>query len=345
MPKNKAAGSGRRDQIIDAANGLFMEKGYDGTSVRSIMRAAGGEVGLFYYYFKSKDEVFDAVVKRFIEGYVPRIEEMLERDAREPYRMMTDFFEFVEYESAAYRAGKGRNLHWTVHMAIREYAQEMLTPYMRRIIESYIAYGLAEPAIDVDVLAMVLMRGVGGIFLADDIDARSHEDAQIRRAVGLLMGVPPEITGRVAAFAAEEDVGDWLALAGKVKDDFPGLAGELESGAYRRQLEAAIENRDALVLRDGGKLAGALAFSREGKTLDFLAVDPDFRGRRVASRMFQTCAAQFPIGSEITVTTFAEGDPAGEAARAFYHATGFVDGPQVEAFGHACQQMTFRVYR
>ena len=345
MSRTKVVEGGRRDQIIDAANRLFVEHGYDGTSVRSIMREAGGEVGLFYYYFKSKDEVFNTVVERFVDGYIPRIEEMLERDAREPYRMMTDFFEFVERESAAYRAGDGRNLHWTVHMAIREYAQEMLTPYMKRIIESYIAYGLAKPAIDVDVLAMVLMRGVGGIFLADDIDEHSHEDAQIRRAVGLLMGVPPEITGRVAAFAAEEDIEDWLVLAGKVKDAFPGLSGELESGAYRRHLETAIGNREALVLRDCGKLAGVLAFSREGETLDFLAVDPDFRGRRVASRMFQTCAAQFPIGSEITVTTFVEGEPEGKATRAFYHAIGFVDGPEVEAFGHLCQQMTFRVYR
>ena len=345
MSRTKVVEGGRCDQIIDAANKLFVERGYDGTSVRSIMREAGGEVGLFYYYFKSKDEVFDAVVERFVDGYIPRIEEMLERDAREPYRMMTDFFEFVEYESAAYRADKGRNLHWTVHMAIREYAQEMLTPYMKRIIESYIAYGLAKPAIDVDVLAMVLMRGVGGIFLADDIDAHNHEDAQIRRAVGLLMGVPPEITGRVAAFAAEEDIEDWLVLAGKVKDALPGLSGELESGACRRQLETAIEHREALVLRDGGKLAGVLAFSREGETLDYLAVDPGFRGHRVASRLFQTCAAQFPIGSTITVTTFAEGDTAGEAARAFYHATGFVDGPQVEAYGHTCQQKTCQDYR
>ena len=345
MSRTKVVEGGRRDQIIDAANKLFVEHGYDGTSVRSIMREAGGEVGLFYYYFKSKDEVFNVVVERFIDGYIPRIEEMLERDAREPYRMMTDFFEFVERESAAYRAGDGRNLHWTVHMAIREYAQEMLTPYMKRIIENYIAYGLAKPAIDVDVLAMILMRGVGGIFLADDIDEHSHEDAQIRRAVGLLMGVPPEITGRVAAFATEDDVEDWLALAGKVQDDFPGLAHELESGAYRIQLETAIENHEALVLRDDGRLAGVLAFSRKNGTLDFLAVDPDFRGHRVASRMFQTCAAQFPVGSTITVTTFAEGDAAGDAARAFYHATGFVDGPQIEAFGHTCQQMAFQVYR
>lgn len=345
MSKKKAIEGGRRDQIIDAANKLFVEHGYDGTSVRSIMREAGGEVGLFYYYFKSKDEVFNAVVKRFIDGYIPRIEEMLERDAREPYRMMTDFFEFVERESVAYRAGKGRNLHWTVHMAIREYAQEMLTPYMKRIIESYIAYGLAKPAIDVDVLAMILMRGVGGIFLADDIDEHSHEDAHIRRAVGLLMGVPPEITGRVAVFATEDDIEDWLVLARKVKDVFPGLADELESGIYRERLVSAIGNREALVLRDGGNLAGVLAFSREGETLDFLAVDPDFRGHRVASRLFQTCAAQFPIGSTIAVTTFAEGDSAGDAARAFYHATGFVDGPEVEAFGHTCQQMTFQVYR
>lgn len=51
--------------MIEAALGLFFIGGYDGASVRMIMSRAEGEVGLFYYCFKKKDEVFDRVLDRF----------------------------------------------------------------------------------------------------------------------------------------------------------------------------------------------------------------------------------------------------------------------------------------
>lgn len=33
------------------------------------MKQAGGEIGLFYYYFKSKDDVFDKVLDLFFARY------------------------------------------------------------------------------------------------------------------------------------------------------------------------------------------------------------------------------------------------------------------------------------
>ena len=55
---------GKREEIVTAAARLFMTGGFDGTSVREIMNEAGGEAGLFYYYFRNKDEGFDSVLDR-----------------------------------------------------------------------------------------------------------------------------------------------------------------------------------------------------------------------------------------------------------------------------------------
>ena len=57
MPRKPIIEGGKREEIAKAALELFLSKGYDGTSVRAIMNQAGGEVGLFYYYFKNKDEI------------------------------------------------------------------------------------------------------------------------------------------------------------------------------------------------------------------------------------------------------------------------------------------------
>ncbi|OIJ21525.1 TetR family transcriptional regulator [Anaerobacillus alkalidiazotrophicus] len=60
----------RRNEIIDAAEVLFLTKGYSGTTVNDILQKVGIAKGTFYYYFQSKEEVMDAIVLRFIDSGV-----------------------------------------------------------------------------------------------------------------------------------------------------------------------------------------------------------------------------------------------------------------------------------
>ena len=53
-----------RDRILDAAEMLFAQKGFEGVSVRQIMNAADADVSLAYYHFKSKRDLFDQVMLR-----------------------------------------------------------------------------------------------------------------------------------------------------------------------------------------------------------------------------------------------------------------------------------------
>lgn len=52
----------RRQQIIDAAAGLFAEKGFDRTTTAEICRAAGMSSGNVFHYFSSKREIFYALI-------------------------------------------------------------------------------------------------------------------------------------------------------------------------------------------------------------------------------------------------------------------------------------------
>ena len=51
------------DNILTAAYQEFLCKGFQGASLRNIVRRAGVTTGAFYGYFKSKEELFDALVK------------------------------------------------------------------------------------------------------------------------------------------------------------------------------------------------------------------------------------------------------------------------------------------
>lgn len=57
-------GINKKNKILDAAEELFAERGFDGVTLRQIAKRAGVDVALTSYYFGPKVELFDAVIAR-----------------------------------------------------------------------------------------------------------------------------------------------------------------------------------------------------------------------------------------------------------------------------------------
>lgn len=58
------SGKATRDDIVEAADGLFYRHGFDHTSFADIAEAVRISRGNFYYHFKTKDEILGAVIER-----------------------------------------------------------------------------------------------------------------------------------------------------------------------------------------------------------------------------------------------------------------------------------------
>lgn len=58
--------------ILITGKNEFLEKGYAGASLRNIAREAGVTTGAFYGYFKSKGELFDALVKEQYDTFLAK---------------------------------------------------------------------------------------------------------------------------------------------------------------------------------------------------------------------------------------------------------------------------------
>ncbi len=69
----------RAKMILEAADSLFGELGFDGTSVRDIAERAGVNKALVFYYFDSKDALFERVVGTYYEGHHIVLEEAFAR--------------------------------------------------------------------------------------------------------------------------------------------------------------------------------------------------------------------------------------------------------------------------
>lgn len=55
----------RKNEILNAADTLFGQKGFDGTSTNDILEKVGIARGTLYHHFKSKEDIMDALIDRY----------------------------------------------------------------------------------------------------------------------------------------------------------------------------------------------------------------------------------------------------------------------------------------
>lgn len=54
-----------KEQILSKGIGLFLDKGYNATTIKDITDAVGITKGAFYWHFKSKDELLETIINLF----------------------------------------------------------------------------------------------------------------------------------------------------------------------------------------------------------------------------------------------------------------------------------------
>lgn len=175
MGRKPVLEGGKRDEIINAALELFFANGYEGTSVRAIQKKVGSEIGLFYYYFKSKDEVFDIAINRYMEKYHALYQDFIEKNKDKPEKLLINFFEAVKNEVFDFRNANADKLHWSVRRAIREQGLEILCPYVEECLGLMMEAGIVLPDISFKTLSVVLSYGVGGTIIQHKEELSNEE--------------------------------------------------------------------------------------------------------------------------------------------------------------------------
>ncbi len=135
MARKAVLEGGKREEIITAAEQLFFTEGFEKTSVRMILEKVGGEVGMFYHYFKSKEELFDVVADRFFRRYQSGFEKMAEQSTT-PEDLVTSFLYNYEAAMKNYRRIE-KNMHWTIRSALHERTVAALIPTIQKLLERY----------------------------------------------------------------------------------------------------------------------------------------------------------------------------------------------------------------
>lgn len=68
----------RTNELIDCAQRLFFEHGYENTTVNDVIREAGLSKGAFYHYFASKEALLEALAARMARQSLDEMRPLLE---------------------------------------------------------------------------------------------------------------------------------------------------------------------------------------------------------------------------------------------------------------------------
>ena len=191
--RSKAA---NRQAILDAARRVFAQLGYEAASVRDIIRGTELASGTFYNYFKSKEEVFEALADDGARRFRPVLRAQREKAVGfEDYihGAVHAYFSFLVNENAA---GGHPIMERGPH--VRANTPEMIAVYeeVREGVADAIARGLA-PQVDPDFLAAACVgvaQEVGEVMLKSsppDVDRAARFVTAF-----ILGGVPEAATAR-----------------------------------------------------------------------------------------------------------------------------------------------------
>ncbi len=87
-----------RAEIINVARKIFTSQGYKKTTMEDVARASGKGKSSIYYYFKSKEEIFEAVVENEAEELRIALEKVI-KSGKDPMERLKDYIMFRLYHA------------------------------------------------------------------------------------------------------------------------------------------------------------------------------------------------------------------------------------------------------
>ena len=135
-------------------------------------------------------------------------------------------------------------------------------------------------------------------------------------------------------FATRKDITAWLELVRLVIDGYP----HLDEGDYIQKLNACIEQKQALIMKNGDTAIGIMAFSYDTGSIEFFGIHPQYRKSGIAKTFLDKLMVDILPKREISVTTFRNGDRADTGHREALQKLGFAEQELLVEFGYPTQR-------
>ncbi|MBR6478494.1 MAG: TetR/AcrR family transcriptional regulator [Lachnospiraceae bacterium] len=174
----------RKKEILDAAEELFIARGYDETSTSDILEKVGIARGTLYYHFKSKEEILDALIDRIMQEAARRMNAALSGKEDVLHKVIL-FMGAVKLDSAIGKeitdyAHKPQNA--LMHQKIQKALLTVMTPMVAKIIKDGIADGSIKTDYPEETAEMILIYSSVAF---DDLEELAPEE-KARKAMAFV---------------------------------------------------------------------------------------------------------------------------------------------------------------
>lgn len=171
----------RRLEIINAAEKLFNEKGFENTAVSDIVKSIGVAQGTFYYYFKSKDDVFNAITEEFLNEFMESFTLIVDNEKLSTVEKVGMLFD-KSIELVENNEGVMFYLHTKDNMELHEKVERKFIEYATPLVIKIVKQGVGEKIFDIEypeeVVSFLMM---GSHFLGDVNIYLEDRETYIRR--------------------------------------------------------------------------------------------------------------------------------------------------------------------
>lgn len=187
----------RRTEIIDIAEELFLKSGYNETAVSDIVKRIGVSQGTFYYYFKSKEDILNTIIERYINDIKMGVEAIAAKDDINAIEKILAFFGFLNNMDQGKEIlidyfHENQNVH--LHAKFEKNIPSSIIPPFCRMIEE----GVQEDFFDTEYPEMAALSIIGTIFaishwMYDREDRTGKIIAVIFDLIERILGAEPKI--------------------------------------------------------------------------------------------------------------------------------------------------------
>lgn len=155
----------KKEQILDVSLSLFLEKGYDNTSISDILSNLNIARGTLYYHFESKEAIMDTIIERSIKNVIEEAKSIVFRKGLTVQEKM-----FTLFSSTSMKRLSGRELmidylnqpqNALFHEKINRSFIQKIVPLLGDIIKEGVEEGIFINAYPYESAEMILVMIIG----------------------------------------------------------------------------------------------------------------------------------------------------------------------------------------
>jgi AcrR family transcriptional regulator len=154
----------RRGEFLDAALALFLEHGYDATTINDVIARVGVSKGAFYHHYRAKDDLLEGLALRFGTQGLDAVADILSQGELNALEKMNAFFARtrqikVETAPVVWSTFKAlfRPENLVLYHRIRVALSEVMTPVLTGLIKEGMEEGVFDTP-DAHGTALMLMQ-------------------------------------------------------------------------------------------------------------------------------------------------------------------------------------------